>query len=81
MLPLKQLFFEHIAQTSYNPIAIEVKNAHGIYIYDTNDNKYIDLISGIAVSNIGHCHPEIIKAIKDQLGKHMHAQSFNIVPY
>lgn len=69
---LRQLFFQHIAQTSNAPIAIEVAKAEGSRIWDTEGKEYIDLIAGISVCNIGHRHPKVIKAIKKQLDDYMH---------
>ncbi|MBS4014068.1 MAG: aspartate aminotransferase family protein [Bacteroidetes bacterium] len=68
----RELFYKFLAQTSDSPLAIEVSRAEGVYLYGPNDEKYIDLISGIAVSNVGHRHPHVVKAIKEQLDKHMH---------
>jgi len=69
---LTNSFLKHIAQTSDTPIAIEVEHAHDIFFYDTTGKKYMDLISGIAVCNMGHSHPKIINAVKKQLDKYMH---------
>lgn len=68
----RQLFFQHIGQTSDSPIALEIEKAEGIYLYDKTGKSYIDLISGVSVSNIGHRNPKVVKAIKDQLDKYMH---------
>jgi len=57
---------------SANPLGIEIEKAKGIYLYDKSGKEYIDLVSGVSVSNIGHLHPEVVKAIKDQLDKYMH---------
>ena len=69
---MKNSFYNHIAQTSNKPLAIEVERAEGVYFYDTDGNKYLDLISGIAVCNMGHSHPAIISAVKEQAEKYMH---------
>ena len=69
---LRYLFYQHLAQTSNEPIGIEVDKANGSYLYDIYGTKYIDLISGISVSNIGHCHPKIIEAIEQQIRQYMH---------
>jgi len=69
---LTTLFYKHIAQTSDAPLAIEVERAEGVYFFDKNGKKYLDLISGIAVCNMGHSHPVIINAVKEQLDKYMH---------
>ncbi len=68
----KQLFLRHFGQTSVNPLAFEIEKAQGIYLYTPSGRKYIDLISGVCVSNLGHNHPKVIKAIKDQVDKHLH---------
>ncbi len=72
MLTNRQIFYEHLAQTTNSPIDIEIEKAEGIFIYDTEGKKYYDLISGISVSNIGHRHPKVIEAINSQLKKYMH---------
>jgi len=72
MLTHRQLFFEHVAQTSTDPFAIEIESAEGIYLRGNNGEKYIDLVSGVSVSNVGHAHPEVVKAVQNQAAKHMH---------
>lgn len=72
MIPLRQQFLQHNAQTTDFPLMLEFTRAQGIYLYDKNDKPSIDLISGIGVSNIGHCHPKVVKAIKDQAETYMH---------
>lgn len=69
---LSNLFNEHLAQTTPYPIGIKVERAEGSYIYDQNQKAYLDLISGIGVSALGHGHPRIKDAIKKQLDKHLH---------
>jgi len=68
----RQLFFQHLAQTSDKPIGIEVASAEGIYIKDVQGKSFIDMIAGFSVCNIGHSHPEVIKAIQEQIAKYMH---------
>ncbi len=72
MITQRQLFLNYVGQTSPCPLGIEVERAKGIYIYDTDGKEYIDLISGVSVSNIGHLHPRVVKAIKKQIKKYMH---------
>lgn len=72
MSTYRQLFLEHLAQTSTNPLLLEFVKAKGIYLYDRNNKPYVDLISGIGVSNVGHLHPKVTEAIKDQADKHLH---------
>src|SRR5215213_2746305 len=68
----RQLFLSHVAQTSPAPIGLEIVKASGIKMWDVNGKEFIDLIAGFSVCNIGHSHPEIIKAVKDQVDKYMH---------
>ena len=72
MPSLKQLFYDHQGRPSNEPIGIEIVNSEGIYLFDKQGKDYIDLVSGVSVSNLGHKHPVIIKAIKDQLDKYSH---------
>jgi acetylornithine/succinyldiaminopimelate/putrescine aminotransferase len=71
-LSLRNLFLRHVAQTSPAPLALEVVRAEGIFLYGLNGEKWLDLISGISVSNVGHRHPEVLEAIHQQLEKYMH---------
>ncbi len=68
----RELFFQHVAQTSDAPIALEIVQAKGIHQIDVNGKKYIDLISGFSVANIGHSHPDVIKAVQKQAADYMH---------
>lgn len=72
----RQLFLQHVAQTSEQPLGIEVAKAEGIYLYDTSGKKYIDLIAGISVSNLGHCHPNVVRAIQQQAQTYMHTMVY-----
>ncbi len=72
MLTNRQLFLLNVAQTSNSPRLLEIERAEGLYLYDGKGNAYIDLVSGFAVSNIGHRHPKIVQAIKNQVDLYMH---------
>lgn len=72
----RDIFFEHQAQTSPYPLGIEIDYAKGVYLYDKNGKSYMDLISGIAVNNLGHGHPKLIKAIKDQVDKYLFVMAY-----
>ena len=72
----KNKFLNGLAQTNPNPLLIEVEHADGIYIYDKKGNKYVDMIAGLCVNNVGHNHPKIINAIKSQLDKHLHVMVY-----
>ncbi|AYQ36536.1 aspartate aminotransferase family protein [Runella sp. SP2] len=67
-----ELFYNYLAQTSDFPLALDIDRAEGIYLHGTNGEKYVDMISGIGVSNVGHRHPHVLKAIHQQLDKYMH---------
>ncbi|MFD2161085.1 aspartate aminotransferase family protein [Paradesertivirga mongoliensis] len=72
MLNLRQLFLLNNAQTSSSPRLLEIESAQGMYLYGPDGEKYMDLVSGFAVSNIGHRHPSVVRAIKDQVDRYMH---------
>lgn len=72
MLSNRELFLLNTAQTSTTPRLTEIEYAEGLYLYDPKGKKYLDLVSGFAVNNIGHKHPKVIEAIKAQLDKHLH---------
>lgn len=72
MVSHRALFYKHIGQTSPTPIGLEIEKAEGIYLYGTDGKRYIDLVSGVSVCNLGHNHPQIIQAIKSQVDKYMH---------
>jgi acetylornithine/N-succinyldiaminopimelate aminotransferase len=72
----RQLFQHLLAPTSPSALMLEIDRGEGIYLYDPNGNKYIDAISGIAVSALGHCHPNIVEAINKQSKKFMHAMVY-----
>ncbi|HEU4553088.1 MAG TPA: aminotransferase class III-fold pyridoxal phosphate-dependent enzyme [Chitinophaga sp.] len=68
----RQLFLRHVAQTSDAPLALEITKAQGMYMWDAAGRRIMDLIAGISVCNIGHCHPQVVKAIQDQAQQYMH---------
>ncbi|MCO5229749.1 MAG: aspartate aminotransferase family protein [Chitinophagales bacterium] len=68
----RQIFLQHIAQTSDSPLLLEIESASGMWLYGRNNKKWMDLIAGISVSNLGHCHPEIVKAVQIQAQTFMH---------
>jgi acetylornithine/N-succinyldiaminopimelate aminotransferase len=69
---LRQLFLQHVAQTSPSPLALEIVKAQGCTLTDASGKNYIDLIGGISVANIGHSHPAVVESIKKQLDQYMH---------
>lgn len=76
MLSNRQLFLLHNAQTTEMPLMIEVVSASGVYLYGPNGEKHMDLISGIGVNNIGHCHPKVVDAIREQAGLYLHTMVY-----
>lgn len=72
MLTNRQLFLKHLGQTSPSPLLLEVEKAEGVFMYGPSGEKYLDLISGVSVSNTGHRHPKVVSAIHEQLDAYMH---------
>ena len=72
----RQLFQQHVAQTSPTPVGIEIVSATGSYLCDVDGNKYLDMIGGISVCNIGHSHPRVIDAVREQAGDYMHVMVY-----
>ncbi|MBK8054790.1 MAG: aspartate aminotransferase family protein [Saprospiraceae bacterium] len=76
MFSKRQLFLQHVAQTSDFPMCLEVSHASGMYIYGTDGKKYLDFDSGISVSSVGHCHPAVVNAVKMQAETYMHTMVY-----
>ncbi|MDO8898624.1 MAG: aspartate aminotransferase family protein, partial [Bacteroidales bacterium] len=76
MLTNRQLFQLHMGLPSMVNDPIEIVQAKGIYLIDSEGNKHIDLVSGVAVSNVGHLHPRVVDAIKKQLDDYMHVMVY-----
>lgn len=72
MLTNRQLFLQHLGQTSSSPLLLEIEKAEGVFMYGPSGEKYMDLISGVSVSNTGHRHPSVVQAVKDQVDAYMH---------
>lgn len=72
MLTQRQLFLQHNAQTTLDPLLLSFNKAKGMYLYDADGKKYMDLIAGIGVSNVGHCHPAVVNAVQQQAESYMH---------
>lgn len=69
-------FFKYQAQTSTHPLAIEISHAEGSYIYDTKGTKYLDFVAGVSACTLGHQHPRVKEAIKNQLDKYAHVMVY-----
>lgn len=76
---LRELFFKHIAQTSPSPFGLEINRAEGVFLYGTDGRKILDLVSGVAVSNIGHANREVKDAVVRQVESHMHLMVYGEV--
>ncbi len=72
MLSNRDIFMQHMGLPSRSPLGIEIERAEGIYLYSAEGKQYIDLVSGVAVSNVGHRHPDVIRSINEQLDKYLH---------
>ncbi|MEM5566060.1 aminotransferase class III-fold pyridoxal phosphate-dependent enzyme [Psychroserpens sp. AS72] len=69
-------FFKYQAQTTPHPLAMKISHAEGSYIYDTNKKAYLDFVAGVSACSLGHRHPKVVNAIKDQLDKYMHVMVY-----
>ncbi len=73
---LHRSFLDHLAQTSPHPLALDIVHAEGCYLTDRGGKRYLDLVAGLAVNNVGHRHPNVVQAIKDQCDRYLH-----VIPY
>lgn len=73
---MKEDFFKYQAQTTNNPISLEILRASGSYIYDTNNNKYLDFVAGVSASNLGHNNKKIKKAVLKQINLYWHVMVY-----
>lgn len=69
-------FIQYQAQTTPYPLGMEVSHAVGSYIYDTNNNRYLDFVAGVSACALGHQHPRVNQAIKDQLDLYSHVMVY-----
>ena len=76
MVSNRQLFLRHVAQTSDSSLTFEIEKAKGIYFYDSSGKAYIDLVSGVSVSALGHGHPVVVEAVKRQAERYMHTMVY-----
>lgn len=76
MASIKELFLSNVAQVVDGPSALVIDHAKGNYLFDADGKAYLDFISGISVSNVGHSHPKIVDAVTRQVNKHMHLQVY-----
>jgi acetylornithine aminotransferase len=73
---VKEDFLKYQTQTTAHPLALEISHASGSYIYDTSGNKHLDFAAGVSACSLGHCHPRVVKAVKEQLDKYLHVMVY-----
>ncbi|MDC6367511.1 MULTISPECIES: aspartate aminotransferase family protein [Flavobacteriaceae] len=73
---LKNDFFTYQAQTTAHPLGLEISHAKGTYIFDTDGNAHLDFVAGVSACSLGHCHPKVVEAIKEQTEKYMHVMVY-----
>ncbi len=73
---MKNDFYKYQAQTTPHPLALEISHASGSYIYDTSGNKHLDFVAGVSACTLGHCHPRVVSAVKEQLDKYLHVMVY-----
>lgn len=73
---LRQRFLQHVGQTSPSPMMIEVERAEGIFLYTPEGEKFVDLVSGVSVSNVGHGNPAVVEAVQRQAAAYMHTMVY-----
>lgn len=77
----RDLFLRHVAQTSESPLMLEITRAEGVWMYGPQGEKYLDLISGISVSSLGHAHPKIREAVNKQMALFSHLMVYGEYMY
>ncbi|MDT0687484.1 aspartate aminotransferase family protein [Autumnicola psychrophila] len=73
---MKEDFIKYQAQTTPHPLGLEVSHARGSYIYTTDGRKHLDFVAGVSACSLGHCHPAVVNAIKDQAEKYLHVMVY-----
>ncbi len=73
---MKDDFYTYQAQTTPHPLGLEIARAKGSYIYDTQGKAHLDFVAGVSANSLGHCHPKVVKAIKDQAEQYMHVMVY-----
>src|SRR5690554_730873 len=73
---MKNDFYKYQAQTTPHPLGLEISHAEGSYIYDTSGKKHLDFVAGVSACTLGHCHPRVVSAIKNQAEKYLHVMVY-----
>ena len=72
----RELFYRYLGLPAFGPMALDIVKAEGVYLYDRDGRDYIDMVSGISVSNVGHRHPKVIEAIKKQADDYLYVNVY-----
>ena len=73
---MKEDFFKYQAQTSHYPLAVEISHAEGSYVYSTDGQRHLDFVAGVSACTLGHKHPRVVNAIKEQVDRYMHVMVY-----
>ena len=73
---LRKQFLAHVGQTSPSPMLVEVARAEGSIFYTPDGKRYYDLVAGVSVSNVGHCNPDVVRAVQEQAARYMHVMVY-----
>lgn len=73
---MREDFFKYQAQTTFHPLEVEISHAKGSYIYSTDGKKHLDFVAGVSACTLGHGHPRVVNAIKDQLDSYLHVMVY-----
>ena len=73
---MKQEFFKYQAQTTPYAAGFEVEKAEGSYIYGKDGKAYLDFVAGVSANTLGHSHPKVVNAIKEQADKYLHVMVY-----
>jgi len=73
---VKKDFYRYQAQTTQHPLAMEISHAQGSYIFSTDNKKYLDFVAGVSACSLGHRHPRVVNAVKEQLDKYLHVMVY-----
>src|SRR5947207_12958212 len=76
MASLPELFRRHLCQTSLSPLKLDVVQARGATLTTRDGRRYVDFLAGIGVNNVGHAHPSVVAAIRDQAERYLHAMVY-----
>lgn len=74
--PISADFRRHVCQTSDDPIGIEIRRAKGAWVFDQAGRAYLDFMAGLGVNALGHAHPAVVRAIRKQAGRYLHAMVY-----